>query len=146
MPDHPLMLDPNALAAGLAASAAYGTREPRPTVDTGFVGGGDLSLDRMNTAAAFVRGNPDAPAGAIPIELKLKGFRDLPEQGLREMAAWDVFAFTLKRLDALDAEIDRRREQAEREAKPPQRPVAHGKLAMTPAEPPFSPSGFSPRH
>lgn len=137
----------NVLAATFAASHAYGGAGEFAGVqvdtDAEF---DDRFRTMMHVAASHVRSSPDAPANAIPIELKLTGFRDVPQSGLRVMAAWRVFAFTLRELDRLDAEEKALADQASKAAQPQQRPLARpGQMAMTPGDPPFSPTGFSPR-
>lgn len=137
--------EPNVERATFAAIHAYGEDVSFTgyTVDDDSV---DLPEHRrlMEAAAAFVRANADAPAAAIPIELGLRGFIGLPETRLCELAAWRVFAFTLRELDRLDAELQAREAAAQTAASP--RPVAAaGDLALMPQPDAFAPTGFSPR-
>lgn len=142
---------PNLLAAAAAASFAYGTENTHaPRFGFRWLMASEVEpaeLDfvaRARTAAAFVRSNPDAPAEAIPIQLKLKGFRDVPPPGPRELAAWRVFAFALKELARVDMEAAR---LAQFEAaRTPPRPSAHAdQMALMPQPGSFDPSGFTPR-
>ena len=102
-PDRPEW-DNNVVAATFAASHVYAYNAG------GFAGFNvdDDMIDEpafhrvMHHAAGFVRGNPDAPADAIAIDLRLAGFAGVPETGPRELVAWDIFRFALHSLDALD--------------------------------------------
>ena len=100
-------------------------------------------LRLMEAAAAFVRANPDAPAEAIPIHLRLRGGRGLPETGPREIVAWRVFAFTLMQLDRLDAEQAAPATASPADAAPPV--AAAGDMALMPQPGGFAPTGFTPR-
>ncbi len=136
--------DESVVASTFAASHAYGGVGAFAVfnVDDDTIGE-DAFHRLMTSAAAFVRANADAPAEAIPIHLKLKGFRDLPETGPREIAAWRVFAFTLMQLDRLDAEQAALATASPADAAPPV--AAAGDLALMPQPGGFAPTGFTPR-
>lgn len=94
-------------------------------------------------AAAFLRQWPDGTPEAIVIHLQRAGFKDVPQPGRRELAAWKVFAVTLAELDAID-----RAEAAERKAaewaSTPQQMGFGGEQTFKTQPGPFEPSGFTP--
>lgn len=102
-------------------------------------------VGEAHCAAAFLRQWPEGKPDAIVIHLRRAGFKDVPEPGRRELAAWKVFAVTLAELDAIDrAEADERR-LAELMTSPAPAPRWPGDLAMQPQPGPFDAAGFSPR-
>ncbi len=97
------------MAATLAAAAAFGTEHKHFNVDTSWLrpteGSSPAMIRRANMAAEFVRANPDAPVHALPIHLRMNGFRDMDrDPPPRELVAWTVFKTTLAALDRLDAD------------------------------------------
>jgi len=97
--------------------------------------------ERASCAAEFVRQNPDAPAEAISIHLRLKGYKAVPTSGLLTGAAWRVFAFTLQQRDAVRREVAKQLVQQPAEPAP----AWPGDLTMQPQPGAFDAAGFSPR-
>lgn len=134
----------NAMAAYMAAGMVYGGGVD---FNSGFAGlhwsvaGRKLAL----AAAAFVRAHPEAPAEAVAIHLRMKGFGHVPEPGRRELVAWSVFAFTLKALDGADAadRADQAAADARAAARRPSAPAS--KLARLPQPGPRDVTGFQRR-
>lgn len=131
-------MEPNILAAFMAASVAFETRQDKWELEPlWFCGYADKIEPAITTAATFIRQWPDAPLDALPIHLKRAGF-DVPPIGPREKAAWTVCRTTLMALDAAD------KEQAAAANPPAPLPGGGiGTVGLKPAPGPFEVTGFS---
>ncbi len=109
--------------------------------------GGHFARPVMTEAAAFLRQWPDAPADAVVIHLRRKGFRGVPDPGPRELAAWKLLAFTLACLDEVDRQEAEAKaaEEAKAAADVPSAGLPLDQALIPQAGPFDASSGFSPR-